>query len=43
VAARVLSTVQAQGAIMNPPPQADGLLALREIVAASREIGRTRR
>jgi 2-polyprenyl-6-methoxyphenol hydroxylase-like FAD-dependent oxidoreductase len=32
VAARVLATVRAQGAIMSPPPDADDLLALREIL-----------
>jgi 2-polyprenyl-6-methoxyphenol hydroxylase-like FAD-dependent oxidoreductase len=32
VAARVLATVRAQGVIMNPRPEADDVLALREIV-----------
>ena len=32
VAARVLATVRAQGVIMNPPPEADDVRALRDIV-----------
>ena len=33
VGARVLATVAAQGVVMNPPPEADGVHALREILA----------
>jgi hypothetical protein len=32
VAARVIATVRAQSVLMSPPPDADDLLALREIV-----------